>query len=77
MIKPIQRICKYPLLVNELIKATATNHPDYSNLQEALIKVKRMTELVNESNRRQENMSIVAELKKQVDDWRVGSLNDV
>ncbi|KAJ3122490.1 Phosphatidylinositol 3,4,5-trisphosphate-dependent Rac exchanger 2 protein [Nowakowskiella sp. JEL0407] len=35
LIKPIQRICRYPLLLNELIKTTEPMSPSYSDLLEA------------------------------------------
>jgi hypothetical protein len=32
MIKPIQRLCKYKLLLAELVKYTDPDHPDLSDL---------------------------------------------
>ncbi len=33
---PSQRICKYPLLLKDLLKATPEDDPDYANIAEAL-----------------------------------------
>jgi len=33
LIKPVQRICKYPLLIRELIRSCGTDHDDYAQLQ--------------------------------------------
>ena len=55
LIKPIQRICKYPLILAELVKATPATHPDHSDLQEALIKLKKMAELLNEHFNTEDN----------------------
>lgn len=36
LIKPVQRILKYPLLINELDKATEESHPDKQHLLRAM-----------------------------------------
>jgi hypothetical protein len=35
MIKPIQRLCKYSLLIGELIKYTENTHEDLPNLEKS------------------------------------------
>lgn len=35
LIKPLQRVTKYPLLLKELINHTLSSHQDFKNLQEA------------------------------------------
>jgi hypothetical protein len=35
LIKPVQRICKYPLLTRELLKVTPDDHPDFEALTRA------------------------------------------
>ena len=40
LVKPLQRLCKYPLLVRELLKETPTTHPDYNDLIEFEKKIK-------------------------------------
>ncbi|KAI9302579.1 Dbl homology domain-containing protein, partial [Cunninghamella echinulata] len=70
LIKPVQRICKYPLLQSELIKSTNKEWPYYTEMEEGLEAIKRVTEKVNETQRQHENIQAVEDLKKRVDDWR-------
>ncbi|XP_042325634.1 rho guanine nucleotide exchange factor 38-like [Sceloporus undulatus] len=54
MIKPIQRVMKYPLLLCELLNATPMSHPDHRALQDALVAVKAMNMNINELKRRKD-----------------------
>ncbi|KAJ3147135.1 Myosin 10A, isoform D [Irineochytrium annulatum] len=49
LIKPVQRICKYPLLMRELLKYTDKAHKDYSTLMLATEKIEAVVTLVNEA----------------------------
>ena len=51
LIKPIQRLCKYPLLLRELGKCTPEDHPDSKSIQEAFEKVNAVVDFVNEAKR--------------------------
>ena len=57
IIKPVQRICKYPLLLHELVKYTPTDHPEYTFLQEAEKKFGVVVEQINESKREAERVA--------------------
>ena len=48
LLKPVQRICKYPLLIREIIRHTPPTHKDYANLQQGLIKVETLVTIVND-----------------------------
>ncbi|KAI3646055.1 hypothetical protein MP228_008983 [Amoeboaphelidium protococcarum] len=48
LIKPVQRICKYPLFLLEIIKATSGAHPDRTNLEIALAKLQNVLMVINE-----------------------------
>eukprot|EP00158_Paraphelidium_tribonemae_P009796 Partr_v1_DN28968_c1_g1_i1_m26215 putative RhoGEF len=48
LIKPVQRICKYPLLLMEILKCTDPNHPDRGNIEVALAKVQNVLMVVND-----------------------------
>ncbi|KAK4514635.1 uncharacterized protein ATC70_002236 [Mucor velutinosus] len=70
LIKPVQRICKYPLLLQELLKSTDKTWPHYQETQASVDAIKRVTEKVNETQRQHENVQKVQELKKRLDDWK-------
>lgn len=54
LIKPVQRVMKYPLLLSELWRATPEDHPDYRPLQEALTATKIINVNINEFRRRKD-----------------------
>ncbi|KAI9006061.1 hypothetical protein BC832DRAFT_614709 [Gaertneriomyces semiglobifer] len=71
LIKPVQRVCKYPLLLNELIKYTDQSSYLYMNeLREGLAAVKRVTDRVNEEKRKEENQRMKADVFARVEDWK-------
>ncbi len=63
-VMPIQRIPRYVLLLQDLFNQTDSTHPDYSNLQKALQKMKEVAGYVNEKKREAENMNQVASIQK-------------
>ncbi|KAG2361355.1 hypothetical protein BDR07DRAFT_1287433 [Suillus spraguei] len=71
LIKPVQRICKFPLLLDSLIKATsATDYPHFEELQAGSAAAKRITDKINEAQRRAENVQTVKNLEGRVQDWK-------
>lgn len=68
LIKPVQRICKYPLLMSELIKSTDKAWPHLAEMEQGLEAIKRVAEKVNETQRKHENVQAVEDLKKRIDD---------
>nr|XP_033797196.1 dynamin-binding protein isoform X3 [Geotrypetes seraphini] len=54
LIKPVQRIMRYPLLLMELLNATPESHPDKSPLTEAVLVVKDINVNINEYKRRKD-----------------------
>eukprot|EP01117_Protostelium_nocturnum_P012279 TRINITY_DN451_c1_g1_i1.p1 TRINITY_DN451_c1_g1~~TRINITY_DN451_c1_g1_i1.p1 ORF type:complete len:1064 (-),score=484.82 TRINITY_DN451_c1_g1_i1:37-2904(-) len=56
LVMPVQRLCRYPLLLRELIKNTHQFHVDHDKLEKALKKMEEMTEMVNESKRYEDNV---------------------
>jgi len=55
IIKPIQRLCKYPLLLRELINNTDSSLTDHKQLQEAAKKVSKTVDYVNSMQRKAED----------------------
>ncbi|XP_017574095.1 rho guanine nucleotide exchange factor 38 [Pygocentrus nattereri] len=73
IIKPVQRVMKYPLLLAELWQATPTDHPDHQPLQEALTAAKIINININEFKRRKD---IVLKYKRSDDEGTLkGKLN--
>ncbi|KAK4696689.1 cell division control protein 24, partial [Phenoliferia sp. Uapishka_3] len=70
LIKPVQRICKYPLLLNTLIKNTPSTSSAYSELVEGHASIERVTAKVNETTRREDNRLSVVDLQRRVEDWK-------
>lgn len=54
LIKPVQRIMKYPLLLGELWQTTPEDHPDHRPLQEAFTAAKIINININEFKRRKD-----------------------
>uniref|UniRef100_H2LQB6 Dynamin-binding protein n=1 Tax=Oryzias latipes TaxID=8090 RepID=H2LQB6_ORYLA len=65
LIKPVQRIMKYPLLLGELWQATPEDHPDHQPLQEAFTTAKIINININEFRRRKD---IVMKYKRLEDE---------
>ncbi|GAA5869560.1 hypothetical protein JCM8547_001522 [Rhodosporidiobolus lusitaniae] len=70
LIKPVQRICKYPLLISSLLKNTPSSFPHYDELKAGLESIMRVTDKVNEEKRRKDNQQAVADLANRVEDWK-------
>ncbi|XP_014778007.1 uncharacterized protein LOC106874706 isoform X4 [Octopus bimaculoides] len=69
LLTPVQKICKYPLQLAELLKYTSTSHPDYHDVCEALDAMKKIACLINERKRRMESIEKIAEWQATVEDW--------
>uniref|UniRef100_A0A8B9NLE5 Rho guanine nucleotide exchange factor 38 n=1 Tax=Accipiter nisus TaxID=211598 RepID=A0A8B9NLE5_9AVES len=65
MIKPVQRVMKYPLLLCELLNSTPASHPDHKALQDALFAMKNINVNINELKRRKD---LVLKYKRTDDD---------
>ena len=49
LILPVQRIPRYMLLLDALLKFTPPDHPDFNNLTEAIAKVKSVADHLNQA----------------------------
>lgn len=78
IIKPIQRLCKYPLLLKELVKAYSdvADTPCYNELTMARAAMKEVANQVNEAQRRAENVGYLQNLVDRVKNWRGFNLRD-
>lgn len=68
----MQRICKYPLLLKQLLRYTdkEQNPHLYSELEAGIASIERVTNRVNETKREQENISIQKELETRIVNWK-------
>ncbi|XP_034172293.2 rho guanine nucleotide exchange factor 38 [Osmia lignaria lignaria] len=57
LIKPVQRILKYPLILYELVKCTDDNHPDKRAVEEAWKTMTAVASHINEYKRRKDLVS--------------------
>nr|AAI51971.1 LOC566412 protein [Danio rerio] len=55
LLKPMQRITRYPLLIKNILENTPPAHADHSNLQAALEQAEELCSQVNEAVREKEN----------------------
>lgn len=72
IIKPIQRLCKYPLLLKELIKTylDSVDTVGYNELLMASAAMRDVANQVNEAQRRSENIGYLQNLVERVKNWR-------
>ncbi|ODN92150.1 cell division control protein 24 [Cryptococcus wingfieldii CBS 7118] len=71
MIKPIQRITKYGLLLDAILHATAKHeYPYRPELEEASAAVKRIAAGINEVTDFKAKQATIRELVERVDDWK-------
>ncbi|XP_036428585.1 dynamin-binding protein isoform X2 [Colossoma macropomum] len=54
LIKPVQRVMRYPLLLMELLNATPESHHDRKQLEDAVLSVKEINGNINEYKRRKD-----------------------
>jgi hypothetical protein len=66
LIKPVQRICKYPLLFRELLRFTSEDHPDRPPLERASEMLNEVTLQINEIKRQAENLSKLHDISHQL-----------
>nr|CAD7440106.1 unnamed protein product [Timema bartmani] len=77
LLTPVQRICKYPLQLAELLKYTKADHPDYAKIQEALDAMRDVAVLINERKRRMESLEKLAAWQQRVEAWEGEDLIEV
>ncbi|XP_066975772.1 intersectin-1-like isoform X18 [Macrobrachium rosenbergii] len=66
LLKPMQRITRYPLLVKQLLKFTPEGHPDYHNTEEAFNAATTLCAQVNEAVSQRENTDKLEWMQRQV-----------
>ncbi|KAL9581854.1 MAG: hypothetical protein Q9212_003644 [Teloschistes hypoglaucus] len=73
LVKPVQRILKYPLLLDQLLEVTPENHPDWAKLDIASREMKGISMRINEMKRRADVMEqMTSNRKRKESDVRLG-----
>ena len=72
LLTPVQKICKYPLQLRELLCYTWPTHPDFRQLTAAVDTMRDITSLVNERKRKMENIEKLIEWQNSVAQWQAG-----
>jgi len=71
LLTPVQKICKYPLQLRELLSCTWATHPDFTQLTAAVDVMRDITSLVNERKRKMESTEKLIEWQSSVAQWQV------
>ena len=74
LVKPVQRILKYPLLLKELVEVTPENHPDFIMLDNVAREMVGVSKRINDMKKRADLVGQVAGASKKRKDFegRVG-----
>lgn len=62
LVKPVQRICRYPMIFEAILKKTPPNHSDYKEIETTLAKLKKITDVVNDYARKKDSENKLFEL---------------
>eukprot|EP01103_Thecamoeba_quadrilineata_P004994 TRINITY_DN14854_c0_g1_i1.p1 TRINITY_DN14854_c0_g1~~TRINITY_DN14854_c0_g1_i1.p1 ORF type:complete len:585 (-),score=138.65 TRINITY_DN14854_c0_g1_i1:262-2016(-) len=66
LIKPVQRITKYPLLLRAVLENTEEDDPDRANINAACLKIKEIVNVINERTRQAEGRQKVLEVSNRL-----------
>jgi FYVE/RhoGEF/PH domain-containing protein 5/6 len=76
LIGPVQRIPRYRLLLQELLKYTPEDHEEYESISKSLEKIKEVASENNEAIRQRENLEKIMEIMMKIDSRRRINLLD-
>ena len=71
LILPVQRVTRYVMLLGDLVRHTEESHPDYQNLQAALVVIRKLSADVNEAKGKEESMTKRFEIQKEIENCPV------
>ncbi|XP_063062442.1 spermatogenesis-associated protein 13 [Engraulis encrasicolus] len=69
LLTPVQKICKYPLQLGELLKYTPKDHSDHQSVSDAYEAMKNVASLINERKRRLESIDTIAQWQVAILRW--------
>ncbi|XP_063088589.1 spermatogenesis-associated protein 13 isoform X2 [Cavia porcellus] len=76
LLTPVQKICKYPLQLAELLKYTTTEHRDYGDIKAAYEAMKKVACLINERKRKLESVNKIAQWQVSIVGWEGHNILD-
>lgn len=72
LVKPVQRILKYPLLLQQLLETTTADHPDREALERAVKETMNVSHRINEAKKRADLVDQIVNRKRKDSDVRTG-----
>lgn len=66
LLLPVQRICRYPLMLKELLRHTPETHADHERIGSALLVMQDMAKQINQASRYKEE---ILRLQSSLDSW--------
>ncbi|KAJ5952018.1 uncharacterized protein N7479_010431 [Penicillium vulpinum] len=72
LVKPVQRILKYPLILRDLLESTPNDHPDRAAIASALEEVTNVSHRINELKKRVDLVGQAVGRKRNQSDVRAG-----
>jgi len=69
LIMPIQRIPRYVLLLQDLLKSTLPQHADYENIKNALTEMKDLADYINNRKRDTDEFNKILSIQKRIIGW--------
>jgi hypothetical protein len=75
LIMPVQRIPRYSLLLNDLLKHTPTDHVDHAGLEAALNKINAVAHFINDTKAAQDDFVHVNEIQSRLTDTNYSLLH--
>lgn len=70
LLTPIQRICKYPLQLSELLKTYEPTDEAFLNVETALSTMKRLANIINERKGKYEERAKIIKWQHSCQHWR-------
>ena len=70
LLTPIQRICKYPLQLQELLKTFEPEDGAFVAVESALNTMKRLANIINERKRKYEEKAKIIKWQNTCQHWR-------
>ncbi|KAI8391115.1 uncharacterized protein BYT42DRAFT_555674 [Radiomyces spectabilis] len=75
LIKPVQRVLKYPLLLKEILSLTPSSHAEYADLVAATKGIQHVADRINEMKRRRDIVGKIVHEKRKMELIDVHSIN--